>query len=253
MDERDPKHPIERLRFPRSAYRTLDDHLLVTAMQHGDERAIDEFIIRYQRVLADRVRQWRVTLLTVEDTMSDVLEDIAVLIVNRRIAPTRSLGAYVVKAFRARLALQAKNEKQRAYDAADGGSDFAASISQATLRASQGADWEPDACSQALRRLSTMLDEGVSEEERRILAWLSNYVSQRDICTWLGVSYAAGTQRIWRLRERLRNAAKRHANALSLRDQLELTRFFQRSGYDVQAPARSISKAEPGGGSDDAP
>jgi hypothetical protein len=253
MDERDHKDGGKRIRFPRSAYRTLDDHLLVSAMQQGDERAIDEFIIRYQRVLADRVRQWRVALLAVEDTMSDVLEDIAVLIVNRRIAPTRSLGAYVVKAFRARLALQSKTEKQREYEPTDGGSGLAASISQATLRASQGADWEPDACRHALRRLSTMLDEGISEEERRILAWLSNYVSQRDICSWLGVSYAAGTQRIWRLRERLRTAAKRHASAFSLRDQLELTRFFQRSGYQVQPPARSIGNAEPGGGSDDTP
>lgn len=248
--------------LPREAYRSLDDRLLVTAMQRGDERAIDEFIVRYQRVLSDRIRQWRVALATVEDAMSDVLEDIAVLIVNGRIAPTRSLGAYVIKAFRARLALHSKIDGQRKHlTTQDGAADplmadspLAASVSQASMRASRGADWEPESGTLALHRLSTMLDEGLSEEERRILAWLSNYVSQRDICAWLGVSYAAGTQRIWRLRERLRVAARRHASSFGPREQLELARFFRRSG-NVEGGRRhdSLNKAQPSGGSDDAP
>jgi hypothetical protein len=102
--------------------------------------------------------------------------------------------------------------------------------------------------------LSTLLEEGLTDDERRILVWLGNYVSQRDICAWLGVSYAAGTQRIWRLRARLRLAAHKHLRAFHPREQLELARFFRRGGHDGSPPMHpTLDTAAPDGGSHDVP
>lgn len=42
--------------IPRAEYRHLDDSALIDLMRHADERAIDEFLIRNQRVLYERVR-----------------------------------------------------------------------------------------------------------------------------------------------------------------------------------------------------
>jgi hypothetical protein len=224
----------------RAAYRLLDDAGLIAAMQRRDERAIDEFIVRYQRLLSDRVRQWRVSLGDTDALIADVLEDIAVLIVNRRINPSRSLAAYVTKSFRARLAHTMRaDDSRRAFgrrvaEPAPGAADsaLAGSVSQGTLRASRGdADPVPSA---ALVRLASLLEQGLRDDERQILVWMANYVPQRQICEWLGTSYAAGTQRIWRLRERLRASARRHAATLDPREQSELSHFLRR--IDVAAP-----------------
>lgn len=232
-----PGDPVANVRpIPRAAYRDLDDRSLIDAMRRGDEHAIDEFIVRHQRLLYDRVRQWRVALGDVEDCITDVLEDVAVLIVNGRIRPTRSLAAYVVKVFRVKLAQRAKadgRQRQAEYDATEeagglGERAIASAVSEATLRASRGIEWEPLPIPGAIARLAAMLDEAVSEEERRILTWLSNFVAQRDICDWMGVTYAAGTQRIWRLRERLRATARQYVDRFDDVEQIELQHFFRR-------------------------
>lgn len=223
--------------LPRVAYRELDDTALMEAMRRQDERAIDEFLIRHQRLLSDRARQWRAALADVEDCITDVLEDIAVLIVNGRIRPTRSIAAYVVKSFRVQLALRSKREGDRlrlecdavAEAAGLGERAVAATVSEGTMRASRGVEWQPSSIPRAISRLASMLDEGMSEEERRILGWLSNAVSQREICQWLGITYSPGTQRIWRLRERLRATAREHTHHFSAIEQIELERFFRRA------------------------
>lgn len=239
----------------RAAYRLLDDAGLIAAMQRRDERAIDEFIVRYQRLLSDRARQWRASSLDVGDLISEVIEDVAVLIVNRRINPTRSLAAYVTKSFRARLAHMARADDarrtcvQRVAEPVPGAPDsaLAGSVSQGTLRASYGAESVTPSPSPALLRLASLLAENLANDERQILVWMSNYVPQRQICEWLGTSYAAGTQRIWRLRERLRASARRYAASFDPREQRELSRFLRR--IDAGAPpARRRRSGGVGGG-----
>ena len=240
--------------LPRAAYRNLDDAALIDAMRRTDERAIDEFLVRHQRVLHDRVRQWRVALADVEDAISDVLEDVAVLIVNGRIRPSRSLAAYVTKALRVKLAERAKLESQRRefeYAAAvdTGGTGeraVAAAVSESTLRASRGVEWEPLPIPAVISRLATMLDRAMTEEERQILTWLSNFVAQRDICEWLGATYAAGTQRIWRLRERLRATAKQNADRFDASERIALDGFFRRMHQSGQPRPVSGMRRERG-------
>ena len=220
----------------RGAYRDLKDEALMDAMRRRDERAIEEFIVRHQRLLGDRARRWRVAHCDVEACLGDVIEDIAVSIVNDRIRPARSLAAYVAKSFRSRLVQMAKANRRAtlgfeyasARDAA-GERTVPSVVSENTLHASQGADWQPVPTTPAVARLAELLDKGLNDQERRILDWLSHHVPQRDICAWLGVSYAAGTQRIWRLRARLRAAARSHAATFSLAERAQLARLFGRA------------------------
>lgn len=82
----------------------------------------------------------------------------------------------------------------------------------------------------AIERLVAALEEGITDEEQLILGWLSNHVPQRVIATWLNVSYAAATQRIWRLRERLRETLIRYSLRTTATERRELDRFFRRAG-----------------------
>lgn len=248
---------MSRLPTPRSAYRELGEVALMDAMRRCDERAIDEFIVRYQRLLHERVRQWRITLDDASDAISDVVEEVAVLIINGRLHPKRSLAGYVVKSLRTRIAQQSKTddtrseaEERAAIDGAGEGERVVSSVvSEGTLRASHGPDWTSPTVSLTVSRLVSMIDEELSEEERRILVWLGNYVPQRDICEWLGVSYPTGTQRIWRLRERLRAAVLQYAHHFDFKERSELFHFFRRiRAIDATSTSSPTQRKSEGGG-----
>jgi len=222
--------------LPRSSYRDLDDSALVDAMRSGDERAIDEFLTRFHRVVRDRARQSRLVGHNVEETIAELIEDVAVLISIGRVRPTRSIAAYLMTVLRRRLAVASKADGDRsavesraAIELPGHGERAVPSVvSESTWRATQGADWVPLPVPAAVERLASMIEEGLSKEERLILESLSNFVAQREICQWLGVSYAAGTQRIWRLRERLRQTAMTYADHFDQHEREELQTFLRR-------------------------
>jgi len=221
---------------PRASYRELDDTALIDAMRVGDEHAIDEFLTRFQRVVRDRARASRLHARNLDDIIGDVLKDIAVMIVNGKVRPTRSIAAYLMTALRRRVVLASIADANRTYAEERGAIELPGEgeravpgvVSESTWRATYGPDWVPLPVPHAVERLASMLDEGLSNEERFILEALSNFVAQRDICQWLGVSYAAGTQRIWRLRERLRQTAMSYADHFDQHERDELQNFFLR-------------------------
>jgi hypothetical protein len=220
----------------RATYRELDDTALIEAMRAGDERAIDEFLTRFHRVVRDRARQSRLDGPNVEDAIDELLEDVAVLIMVGRVRPTRSVAAYLMTVLRRRLALASKADGDRSNAEARASVDLPGEgeravpsvVSESTWRATHGPDWVPLPVPSSVERLASMIEEGLSKEERLILESLSNFVAQRDICQWLGVSYAAGTQRIWRLRERLRQTAMTYADHFDQHEREELQNFFLR-------------------------
>ena len=230
----------------RASYRELDEVMLMDAMRRRDDRAIEEFMTRYQRLLNERVRQWRMSLDDAHDAIVELVDDMAVLIMSGRLNPKRSLSGYIVTSLRSRLAQQLKSDGSRsaaedlaAVDAnAHGERVIPSALSESTLRASRGPEWTSPSASLAMCRLVSMLDDEMSEEERRILDWLGNYISQRDICDWLGVSYTTGTQRIWRLRDRLREAVTRYESHFSFKERSELLHFFRRM-YAGDTPPRT--------------
>jgi hypothetical protein len=225
-------------------------------MRAEDPRAIEEFVVRAQRTIHDRARQSGIPYEACDDCTVDVVDDVALLIVTGKVRPSRSIGAYVMKVFRTRLAQRSRDEQKRTERERQAGlsdSDarqFAAMSEDAWRSSHASADDGALPVSSALARLAEVIEGGVTAEERRILEWLSNYVSQRDICRWLGVSYAAGTQRLWRLRERLKRAALAHASAFSEADRREVNRFLRWAidGAEDERPRGQQHRDAQGGG-----
>lgn len=239
--------PGPRVRMKRVAaerpYRALTDSQLVTAMQCGQGAALAEFIVRFWRLLLDRGRRMGFASAEASDIAYEVLEDIAIAIAEGS-APPASLSGYLVGTFRNRCLNHRRRHQQRERAVHEGADESAGegertlwgACSQHLLHSVQGPDWESAPLAPVLERLVSAFDEGTTEEERLILQWISDFTSQREIAAWLGVSYAAATQRIRRLRERLREAAARYARALDGAEQRELQQYFRRWSFVYDVP-----------------
>jgi hypothetical protein len=224
-----------RPRRPKGNYVELGDAALIDAMRAGDERAIDEFIVRHERVVAQRAREAGILRRDYDDAMRDVILEVGWLIVGRLIRPTRGLEAYVVKCFFNRLAKDAEERKRqrRLHESA-----VLEVMSEYSVRSSHGPDWEVVPLPPPLERLASMIAEGLTAEEEQLLAWHSKYVPLREVASWLGISYANAGQRSWRLRHRLIAVAKECAPAFSREEWLEITKFFERCAVLYDRPPR---------------
>lgn len=229
--------------------RALDDAALVRAVSAGVPDALEEFMTRFRRLLFDEAAGQGIAPADCDDCVSEVLSKIVTLLIAGRIGAPRAPARYVVQSFwnRWRSTREEVERRRDRFDAAlvpapgDGEWVIAGACSEHAWRASRGADADEDedTISPVLERLVSAFDEGITDEERTILGWLGRHVSQREIADWLGVSYAAATRRIWRLRERLREAAIRYADSLDLAERRELMRFFRRSYGTRELPRRS--------------
>ena len=221
---------------PKVNYAALGEAALVGAMRAGNARAIDEFVLRYQRLLFDRAKTAGLRRRDCEEAIFDVVEDVAMLIVGRRLRPTQELGGYVVRCFFNRLADDAAEREWRwrvvreGSEEAPGGAESAVlgAMSEHTIRSSRGPDWEYIPLSAPLSKLASLIEEGLSGEEEQLLGWHSKYVPLRQIASWLGVSYAAAAQRSWRLRQRLRDTALQYASTFSRIEWVEISAFLDR-------------------------
>lgn len=225
-----PRRSNERAEGPR-AYRELSDAALMEAMRRDDSKAIDEFILRYEPFLRERGRRAGLHPADADEVLIEVLEDIGAQIASGRFRPSGSLASYLFMAFRNRCLRHARVQSERDIALVSEPAPTAAAYSEGSIRASRGPAWEEPRLSPALERLARRLAGELDDIETRMLVWLSHYVPQREIAEWLGLSYAAATQRIWRLRERLRTAAMRYADDVDSRERRELERFFRRVGH----------------------
>ena len=111
--------------------------------------------------------------------------------------------------------------------------------SEDAIRRSFGPAWEGVPRSPAIDRLARAVEQGLSDDERLLLAWLAARVPQRQIAAWLGVGHGAVRVRVTRLRARLRDSALRHAYRLDGEERRELDRFFRRIDIAVAGPSDS--------------
>ncbi len=240
-------------RQPRLTYAELDDNALIDAMRAEDERALDEFIVRHQRLLFERARLAGFARRECEDYVIEVVEEIAMQIVAQRIRPTKTLAAYVVKCFFNRLADIGEQTKrrtrmihERTEDAPARGERAVVSlVSEDAIRSSQGPDWESTPVSKALQRLAQKIEQGLSAEEEQMLAWQSCRIPLRQIAAWLGLTYDGAAQRSWRLRERLRRTATQFAFTLSPEDRRQLADFFDRCAVSYDHALRPDATHDP--------
>lgn len=217
--------------------RRLGDQALAVALHDGDARVMREFVRRFRRLLAHRIRAAGLDPRECENEVMDVLFRITAGLSSGKLAVPRSVAGYVVQSFwrrwRRRQAQVARRDERMggAPHAVAGVSEpiVASACSEYTRRLAAGPEWEPERLSPALERLVISFVNGLSEDDHRLLVWLSHLVPQRTIAEWMGATYGATVQRIWRLRERLRDGAVRYAQSLPPTERRELMRFFRRT------------------------
>lgn len=218
-------------------YRRLDIAEVVDLLRAGDYLALLEFVSRHRGLLVSHAERFGFAVDDARAVATEVLHDVAIELIECRDALPRSMDGYVVRCFRNRVLNAVRDARRHGGSEAhavethaDGAPDEGdvTGCSQAMLRSSAGPEWEPMAWSPALERLAVLLDGGLSERERHLLAWVSEYVPQYEIAAWLGVTYAAARKQLERLRARLATVAKAHADSLTGQERIELLRFFRR-------------------------
>ncbi len=183
--------------------------------------------------------------------MGVVLHDLAVAFRERTPVLRRTLLAYVLGAFRNELLKQMEHAaaERLGYDMGQAQLQTSeqwtvgALCSEASLRAAAGPLWEPWPLSPGVERLATMLEEGLSDHELLLLGMLANRARLSDIAKHLGGKRETVTVRAWRLRHRLKEAARSHLASFSADERADLRRFFRQTGFLVADEPRSTAQS----------
>jgi len=228
-----------------------DDRALVEAMRSGDSPALAEFYRRFRPVLLVAAGRLPAGVADRETLVEDALTDAAVYLIAGRAPVPMSVAGYLVRGLRNRVLndLRARGRLARRVEAASGdgagvGDEVAvdACSSEYGRRVSagpDGADVVPLA--PAVARLAAVLDAAMTADDRVVATWLAHGVTQRQIAEWLGVSDAAASKRVSRLRARLRAVAARHTAGAEAGDRRVLAGFLRRAGV-VAHIARGTSE-----------
>lgn len=199
---------------------------------------MDAFIVRFEPLVWQQAVLLGVALDERAHWVGEVLYDVATTLGRGRTEPPRQLTAYVAgacgkKARRQRTADKAYRANLHAMvDRVDATDEPAVTelCSENALRNTHGPGWDHPVLSPVLERLASAFDEGIDDDERRLLQWLAHQVSYTTIAEWLGIKRPAAVSRIQRLRARLIDAALRFGAGLDTGERAEFVRFLRRSG-----------------------
>lgn len=261
-----------------------DEERLIAAMREGDPDAMQAFFERFAPVLHRKAARMRVAHERREECVTELLVDTAMRIIEHRLPRVRSVANYLVRALHNRVLNErkkARRDERRtataaardAPDCGDGERAVIAVMSEFAMRAARGnevqnidgsddsSDASSDAASDAdsawraaVRRLGAALQGEMSEDEDRIMAWLGDRISQRDIAEWLGASYDAIRTRVSRLRAELAEATERHERSLPAPERVIVERIRSERAYQRaprKAPAKRSGKGRVSAQSDD--
>ncbi len=229
--ERDPA------RSARTTWRARSDRELIVAMRADIGAAFEEFVARYQPLLLARSRRFDMPQWEREDCVAEVLESMMLRLVRPDVRAPREMAAYLTRALHNRLVDIVRARTARVAEAscmadwshvALEGAVTALASRHAVTSCGAFPKETSSALSPVLERLARALTDPLSDDERQLIGWESNMIPHRTIAEWLGVSHAAATKRIWRLRTRLRELAMKHVEALGLEDRAEVERVIDR-------------------------
>jgi len=96
-----------------------------------------------------------------------------------------------------------------------------------------GEDSGEESPSYAVVMLARALIESCSYDERQLLIWSAHRVPLRDCAAWLGLSYDAAKQKLFRLRARLIRDSVARLSALAGPDRAALARILRRAGVQI--------------------
>ncbi|MFN2398931.1 MAG: RNA polymerase sigma factor [Gemmatimonadaceae bacterium] len=232
-----PNHSDTRPRWLAS----LDDDEIVYLMQCGDAGALEEFIHRFQGLVRAQARRYGIEIEGRRDWVLDLLHDVAMELIGRRVRLPQSIGGYLLSACHNRWVDARRRERRRPerdpdalLDRLEAGTlTESGGCSEHTLRASRGLDVDALFFRPSLKRLAQLLQEYARADETRLLKWMCRDLSHSEIARKLAISRSGVSHRVARLRKRLRKAALDLASAFTEAELAELDRFFHRAGvYD---------------------
>lgn len=219
-------------------WQTIGDRALVEALRAEVPEAVDEFVSRFESLVLRYARQLRIPEAYRAHWAAELLYEVAMTLSRGVGEPPHHLGAYIAGACRLHARRQRIRESKYEARVSEALNEIANSgervvfevCSESSLQAARGPAWERRTLSPVLERLVSAFEEGITDEERLVLHWLSCQVSYTTIAAWLGTKRSTVFGRAQRLRERLIEAAFRFGSQLERSERLELARFLRRTG-----------------------
>lgn len=236
----------------QSRYRNAGDRALIDGMRTLDPAALEEFVARFEDLVTLRAKKHRVPLAERRAWVADLLYDVAgTLSRQARGTVPEHLAGYLIGACRRKALAMARDRlvREQIEDALarEGGGAAEHAVlsvcSEHSVRSTYGADVEPAPLPPVLERLVSMFDEGISDDERQLLAWIGQRIPYSEIAQWLGDTRTAVAKRVSRLRGRLIESALRFGTTLEREDRRELLRFLRRSDFLNELELRTLAAA----------
>jgi RNA polymerase sigma factor (sigma-70 family) len=225
-----------------------NDATLVARLRARDERAAAELFARFAPLLADEARRRRVDAGSRHEVVMDTITQAALVLMRSGTPVPGSLAGYLVTSLRRRVLNIARDAQSRLRRM----ETLATSVAVGTVAHPSVDDADPVAAlPPAIADLARALDQHLRDDERQLLAWLGDRVPQREIAEWVGSSYGAVRVRVLRLRERLREVARRYAATLPPDERVLLERYL--SAVPPRTPSRPPVRPSPSTGAVRAP
>ena len=207
------------------------DATLVARLRERDERAAAELYARFAPLLMDEARRRRVDAASRSEVVMDTITQAAMVLLRSGTPVPGSLAGYLVTSLRRRVLNLVRDAQARARRL----EGLAVEVGDAPAPDDAGPPGA-DAVPRAIAELARALDQHLKDDERQLLAWLGDRVPQREIAEWVGSSYGAVRVRVLRLRERLREVARRYAATLPPDERVLLERYL--SAVPPRIPSR---------------
>lgn len=223
-------------------YRNATEVELIGAMRTGVGAAVDEFIERYQSVAFSCARSHRIPADELDHWVKQLLNDVALWLMARTEVPASLVGLVRAcshrratsreRALRARRCIEEQNLVELEGMSDDGRHEHALSTttSQGSIRDTVDPTYDPSPLPLSLEQLVSAMEEGLTDDERQLLSWVSQRVSYTTIAIWLNEPRSTIVTRVTRLRVRLLEAAYQYAWWLDRAEHAEVLRFFRRTG-----------------------
>ena len=205
------------------------DATLVARLRERDERAAAELYARFAPLLMDEARRRRVDAASRSEVVMDTITQAAMVLLRSGTPVPGSLAGYLVTSLRRRVLNLVRDAQARARRLE------ALAVEVGDPPAPDDAR-EAEPVPRAIAELARALEQHLKDDERQLLAWLGDRVPQREIAEWVGSSYGAVRVRVLRLRERLREVARRHAATLPPDERALLERYL--SAVPPRIPSR---------------
>jgi DNA-directed RNA polymerase specialized sigma24 family protein len=210
----------------------LSDQELLIAMRSRDPHAWAEWDLRFRAFLESYAHQIGIPRWDAGAYVSEVLLRAGLKLSESRHVPR--VSAYLCAALRNQSVDQRRLAKRRARHHAEAAAFspdgvVRSLVSEATLRASEGAGGE-DSAPLAVTAMTRWLEGKLSDEELLLLSWIAEHVPRRTIASWLGVNYETAKKRCLRLSRSVRELALSYVRGAPREDRAAFRVLFARAG-----------------------